>query len=344
MNGYFTKDDGTELPVDDEFLFSALSPTTPGTHYRSPPPPGEVTERQQGRMLLQIHQTLHLFKEFQIDLEGKNLLDIGTGNGLVPRMLLELSGLKSAVGSDPYLDGEHTTSWQPHDHDETMRGLLAFLEKYCPNGIDFDTYKQLLGHENFSMTPQALPYQRSGEKQYRFSQIGAHDLKDLGEIFDIVYCKAIEHIPDWPGVFRAIADTTQEGAIVYFKHRSFFSYLGPHRYASTAIPWGHLLLTDEEYKRYAAEFHPEDAEMMVDFYFNGLSYPRTTVSEMVRAVRDHDLLPVAVVVEPPRYLSAVYRFIDQVDGFWDMVKENHPSLAIDEMLSGMHHIILRKAA
>ena len=63
--------------------------------------------------------------------------------------------------------------------------------------------------------------------------------------FDIVYCKALEHIPNWKNVFKQISKVTKKNSIVYFKHRSFFSYLGPHRYATSGIPWGHLFFNDK---------------------------------------------------------------------------------------------------
>ena len=52
----FKKDDGRELPVSDEFLLPFLSPASPGTRYWEPPPPGPVSDRQRGRVVLQLHQ------------------------------------------------------------------------------------------------------------------------------------------------------------------------------------------------------------------------------------------------------------------------------------------------
>ena len=82
-----------------------------------------------------------------------------------------------------------------------------------------------------------------------------------------MYCKAIEHIHDWQSAFNEIRKVAEPGAIVYFKHRSFFSYTGAHRYGTTAIPWGHLLLNDEEFAEYAKTFHPERSQKMQDFFW-----------------------------------------------------------------------------
>ena len=51
---WFTKDDGRKLPVSDDFLLPFLTPTSPGTNYWDPPPPGNVEAfgREDGRVLL----------------------------------------------------------------------------------------------------------------------------------------------------------------------------------------------------------------------------------------------------------------------------------------------------
>ena len=124
MKKFFKKKDGTKLPVDEKkFLFDFLNPTSKGTMYYDSPPPSGVSSRQIGRILLQAHQILSLFKSLNVNLRDKSFLDIGTGNGMIPRVLLEISSIKNAIGADPYLDGEHTTSWQKHDHDKTIKIL-----------------------------------------------------------------------------------------------------------------------------------------------------------------------------------------------------------------------------
>ena len=64
---------------------------------------------------MQCHQVVSLLKSLDIDLKNKTMIDVGTGNGLVPKILLKITQLKAAVGTDPFLDGEHKTSWQKHD-------------------------------------------------------------------------------------------------------------------------------------------------------------------------------------------------------------------------------------
>lgn len=341
---WFVKDNGVKLPVSDDFLLPFLSPTSKSTYFRDPPPEGSLFDRQKGRILLQSHQALHLLKEYGIGLKDKAMLDIGTGNGLIPRMLLELSDLESAVGTDPYLDGELPVSWQVHDHDEALMEIKTFIEERCDNCLDYDRYKHLLQHENHTMIPGKLRCRRSGAKRYRFVKIGAHELGGLEEKFDLIYCKAIEHIQNWDGFFEAASAVAQENAVMYLKHRPFFSYLGAHRRASISIPWGHLLLTDAEYRRFVREYYSDDAESMISFYFGGLNYPRTTVSEMVEYARGHGFIPVVVIAEPTRHIKTVSKLIDDIKYFWAIVVANHPRAGAEEVLAGMYHVMFRKVS
>jgi hypothetical protein len=157
-----------------------------------------------------------------------------------------------------------------------------------------------------------------------------------------VYAKAVEHISDWDGMFASLAGVVRPEAIVYFKHRTFYSYLGAHRRGSIGIPWGHLLLTDAEYRRCVDEFYPEDAERMKAFYFEDLTYPRQSVSEMIVQAQRHGFYPLAVISEPARYIDQIMTFINDVDNFWAMVARNHPGYEAVEVMAGMVHILLRK--
>lgn len=339
----FKKDNGMFLPVNSEkYLMPFLSPTTIGSHYRCSSPKGDVTSRQKGRILLQIHQLLHLFQEYGIDLKGKTMLDIGTGNGLVPCMVLELSGLASAIGVDPYLDGEHMTSWQVHDHNKAFMEIKSFLKKHCKKNLDYSAYRHLLTHENYSMIPGNVIYKKQPSKPYRFEKISAYELNKLEEKFDIIYCKAIEHISCWDKVFESASQVSNDDAIFYLKHRSFFSYLGAHRYASVSIPWGQVLLTQKEYERFIEMFYVKDAAKMKDFYYNGLAYPRLTVSDMVRIARKYGFVMLGIVNEPTRHIDKVCHFVDDVEHFWDIVFKNHPRVSAEEIFSGMYHILFRK--
>jgi hypothetical protein len=339
---YFEKDDGRKLPVSDDFLLPFLTPTSPGTNYWDSRPQGPIIDRVLGRSLLQLHQALHFFKSCGGELQGKKFLDIGTGAGMLPRLMLEFSDIESAVGVDPYGIGEHKAGITISDEDEAFREMRQFILTHSADALDYQNYRHLVAYEHHTLLPDRLPLRKQPEKTYRFEKLGAHDLDQLDEKFDLLYVKAIDHIPDWEGIFRAVSIAANEGAIFCIKHFSFFSYLGPHRYATTNIPWGHLLLTDDEYRRFAHEFHQNRAEEMIEFYFKGLSYPRTPLPELVQmAVRNGFLLHL-IINEPLRDIAQIHRFTDVTGDFWNIVRENWPGVSAEEMFSGRYHIVLRR--
>jgi len=343
MKKFFKKNNNIKLPVNEKkFLLEFLTPTSKGTKYYDSPPPSEVKNRQIGRMLLQVHQLLSIFKSLNININNKSFLDLGTGNGMIPRILLETSTVKEALGADPYLDGEHTTSWQKHDHNKTIKLLRNFIKIKKNNKLKFQTYKDKLTYENFSFIPQDIKFFKQKSKKFKFAKLGATDIYKLKKKYDIVYCKAIEHISNWNKIFQNLSLVTKEGSIVYFKHRSFFSYLGPHRYSSTAIPWGHVLLNDGEMKRYVKIFHKGREKQFLKFFYSGLAYPRFTVNEMIEIAQNNGFGVLGIQIEPPRYAAKSQKLIKKIPNFWKIVRRNYPKLSSDELLSGMYHIIFKK--
>ena len=330
MTLYFKKNNGIKLPVNHEYyLNKILSPTSIGTNYWDSPPPSSLDDSQKTRILLQLHQLIDLLISNNINFTEKKFLDIGTGNGLVPRLFLEMTDISYSVGIDPYLDGEHSTSWQQHDRDKTFSEIIELLKK-SNDELDFDNYSKFNKKESYALKPAKYKIPNGlKSKKYKFEQIGAHELSKINEKFDIIYCKAIEHIPDWDTVFNEVSKVINDDGVFYLKHRSFFSYLGAHRYSSTDIPWGHVLLSDEEFKTYAQTFHQNRAEEMINFFFNGLAYPRHSISEMIEIGMKYNLSLKSLRYEPTKKLPQLIKFTNDIPNFFEIIHDNYPKLSLE---------------
>ena len=178
-------------------------------------------------------------------------------------------------------------------------------------------------------------------KEYKFKKVGAHKIKFLKKKFDIIYCKGIEHIPDWKLVIDNISKVSKKNSFVYLKTRPFYSYLGPHRFATSAIPWGHALLSDDEYKRYVYKFHKNRAEKMMDSYLNTLTFPRYTIDELIRLFEKKNFSLVCQKVETPPYIKKILQFKNRIKDF-DQILKNRGHVDNSELSSSVQHLVFQK--
>ena len=321
-------------------LLKFLNPTSKRTKYYDVPPDKSLTKNQYGRIYLQIHQLLHLLNSLGFNFKNKKFLDVGTGNGMIPRILSRITKFNKTIGIDPFLDKGHKTSWQKHDHEQTEKYVLNFIKRN--KGLFYNKYKKGLNYENHSLIPSNFSLKNIYNQKYKFHQLSAHNSHKLKEKFDVIYLKSIEHFNDWNKMFKISSKITKKKSLIIFKHRSFFSYLGPHRYATSGIPWGHVLLKDKDYKKYINKFHKERSKDMENFFFNGLSYPRYTINDLLLFASKNNFTPKIIINEPPRYLNDAYKFTLKIQNFWRIVFKNYPRLSSDELLSGIYHIVLEK--
>ena len=328
-----------------KYLFPFLSPTSPGTQYWESQPPGKLTERQIGRICLQVHQLVEKIKKTK-NSNIVSFLDIGTGNGFIPRLLPFFTDLEISHGCDPFLDGEHKTSFQKHNREEEFKRILDFLKNISnkENIISFDNYSKNAVNEHFynKPLPIKLNFNKKNNEYYKFHQIGAHELDKLRGKYEYLYCKAIEHIPDWPTIFEKAYKASKDNAVFYLKHKSFFSYLGAHRYGSTGLPWGHLRMSNEEYKSYVDNLFPNRSNTMKSFFFEGLAYPRHTIGEMIKIAASKGWKLGSVEYEKSQHILSFQNLLFTKEfNIYKEIKDKY-DVSIEELLSGLIHITFTK--
>ena len=326
-------------------LLPYLSPTSKGTNYWESQPSGELTSRQIGRIVLQLHQLVERINKTKIN-EKISFLDIGTGNGLIPKLLPYFLDLKLSHGCDPFLDGEHKTSFQKHDRNKEFERIIAYIKEVSnEQTLNFDNYSAKTSNEHFYNKP--IPIQLNNvndlkEDFYSFFQVGAHDLEKLNNKYDYLYCKAIEHIHDWDTIFKKAYITSSDKAIFYLKHKSFFSYLGAHRYASTGIPWGHLRMNDLEFQEYIKKLLPERSDSIKEFFYNGLSYPRNTIGKMIEIASSNGWSLGSVEYEKSNHIKSFQKILfSDKSKVYNEINDNY-DVSPEELLSGLIHITFTK--
>ncbi len=329
----------------DKYLFPFLSPTSEGTNYWDSQPEGELTRRQIGRIFLQVHQLVERIKKSSSKVDLK-FLDIGTGNGFIPRLLPYFLQVKLSHGCDPFLDGEHQTGFQKHNRDTEFLKILNLLKEICDenNFLSFENYSSNTENEHFygKPLPIKLFFNENNPSAYSFYQVGAHQIEEIKTVYDYLYCKAIEHIHNWDIVFEKAYQASSENAVFYLKHKSFFSYLGAHRYGSVGLPWGHLRMKAKEYEDFVEYAFPNRSESMKEFFFKGLSYPRHTIGEMIKIASSKGWKLGSVEYERSKHTSSFQKILFENNSFiYNQIKINF-DVSVDELLSGLIHIIFTK--
>ena len=167
--------------------------------------------------------------------------------------------------------------------------------------LKFKDYSKYLKYENYSLIPESQKIIIKKHYHYEFKKISALELEKFKKKIDIAYLKSIEHFNDWDKLFSKLKLTLKKKGIVIFKHRSFFSYLGAHRYASIGIPWGHVILNENQYKKFIKRNYKEREDQMINFFYNGLNYPRSSVSDLLKFATKHNFRLKLITIEPPHY-------------------------------------------
>ena len=310
----------------ENFLLKFLSPTTPGTNYWDSPSEAALsglTKREVSRICIQVEEIESIIEKYQIS-NDFNFLDVGTGNGLVPSLLTALHSNISAVGIDPFLHGGHKTSWMQSNLLEELSNCFQEYLKRNP-----DSAKTSYNQNDCNYTEKCL---------YLCDYLASSQFKSA----DLVYMKAIEHVPSWSDVASELSKTLSSNGILVIKHRPFYSLLGPHRYATTGIPWGHCLLSDDEYRIYAKEEHSERASSMVESYFNDLSYPRMPISHLINQFKDDGLLLLEKSFTAPKYMSDQDDLIRQMPDHFESVQSSNPDVELSEFTCATVTLVFRK--
>ena len=346
-NKFFKTDDGFLLPVNEKkYLIPFLTGTSKGTKYYEPAPINKIAKAYLADKLLQFHQFIDIFMSLNINLINKSFLDVGTGNGLIPKTLLVTNFMKKVLGTDLYSPYEHESASIPLEN-QVEKKFYNFLKKSIKNGfISYKNYKKYLKStaEGEVFQPQDISIKNINIKKinrYNYKKKGAHELKHLKQKFDIVYCKGIEHIPDWKITVENFNFVTKKNSYIYLKTRPFYSYLGPHRFATSAIPWGHALLKDSEYKRYVFQFHKNRAKKMINSYYDTITFPRYSIDELIRFFEKSNFSLVCQKIETPPYSKKILQFKNDIKSFDNILKKKG-HINNSELASSVQHFVFQK--
>jgi len=346
-NKIFITDQNISLPVSEKkYLLPFLTKSSKGTKYYDTPATLKVKKKYFAEKLLQFHQFVDIFNSIGVNLKNKNFLDVGTGNGIIPKALLLTNKVNTATGTDMYSPYEHGSAKIPIE-DRNFEKFTKYLKKsIIKNKLFYKLYSNDIKEtaEKNIFRPDDISVEKFNFKKlrsYQFLKIGAQKLEKINKKFDIIYCKGFEHIHNWKLVLENFNSISKKNSCVYLKIRPFISYLGPHRFATTAIPWGHALLTEKEYKRYVNEFHYERREQMLRDYYDTLSFPRYSTDELIRLFEKKNFILLCQKTETPPYIEKIIKFKNKIKDFDFLLKKNNRASNLD-LTTSVQHLVFKK--
>ena len=150
-----------------KFLLPMLTETSKGTKYWEPPkkkPNTKDVKRYLSSKALQLHQFLDIAKSLDISFKHKKLLDVGSGNCLITKMLLKFTNLSQAIGTDPFDMDEHTLIPNSKKSDQMLLENFITKKNFI---LKFKNYKNYLAEtaENFSFIPNDYKFKINKKKK-----------------------------------------------------------------------------------------------------------------------------------------------------------------------------------
>jgi SAM-dependent methyltransferase len=254
-----------------------------------------------------------LQKKTGLDVRQCQILELGCGDGTAA-MVFKAMGVKKVVGTD--VDLEQGTPSQ--------RRMLAIW----PNEIP----------KNFEVV------ETEGARLYygglEFQSMGAEFLTFDDDVFDVVVSnQMLEHVHDPQKAMTESLRVTKPGGYMIVRYNPWFHLTGGHGSCTTDIPWGHVLLDEDEMEEYylKTEF-PEratDARSRLITYFNP---KRLCLKEFEYILQT--LLPLRIIHYETSHQSFRSELITH--DLLQMAKNRYPEMTYRDMVTNQVLLIVQK--
>ncbi|GBE04750.1 hypothetical protein BMS3Abin10_00366 [bacterium BMS3Abin10] len=232
----------------------------------------------------------------KIDINNSSILDVGSGRGFA---LLGFAGIgaKSLIGVD---------------NEYGIHGQIGYEEMYkdLAERLALDKYIE-----------------------YYNSDINNVQIED-NSIDIVISNSAVEHIFNLEGCFKKIYRLLKPEGVAHIVYNPYFCP-GGHALQTFDFPWGHVILNDEQIKKYLEDNRTHEYEDSIDMLFNGLN--KETIWDIEKHISDSGL---------------ELKFWEERDGFNHVGllssnvikhgKQNYPKLSIRDLLASKIRIILQK--
>ena len=94
----------------------------------------------------------------------------------------------------------------------------------------------------------------------------------------IVSWQTLEHIIRWGEAIKRTYNALKPGGFCYHRYEPFFSWRGGHSKCTLDFPYGHVLLSANDFNEYILQYRPEEHKQTINAYRYGLN--RMTLADL----------------------------------------------------------------
>jgi SAM-dependent methyltransferase len=249
-------------------------------------------------------------RKFSIELQGKQVLEIGCYNGAKTYALAEI-GASSVTGSD-----------------------LPFY--YCePEGVSGSEGARRMALLRKVMR-ERFHLDESDAKRVQFVDDDICISNLPSESFDIIVSwDVLEHISNPKAALENIYRLLKPGAVAFHLCHPFFCLTGGHGFCTLDFPWGHVRLSSEDFVRYLKQWRPQEAQKAERYYHNSLN--RLTFRDLEGYCCSAGFEMIALI---PFWES---KHLEMVNS--NILAESvrmYPSLTINDLIMRNYRLLIRK--
>jgi SAM-dependent methyltransferase len=158
------------------------------------------------------------------------------------------------------------------------------------------------------------------------------------EKFDLVVSwETLEHLPDPGRAFASMFRALRPGGACFHEYNPFFAVDGGHSLCCLDFPFGHALISNEDFERYVRAFRPVEAEAATRFYRQSLN--RMTLADLLRHVSTAGFEVVCLL--PFTSGSDLEQVAPEI---FTRCRALYPTVATTDLVSRVVWVVLRKPA
>lgn len=305
VNGYFEKDNGEKLSLHTN-LRSFIVPGWE-KHFQQNFKDGvEVNTSFDTDLSLAVEEYKLFFTYFEktvmslnFSLKDKRMLEIGSGNTLLSHLM-----------ADTFKDTEVVST-------------------------DIDSYYENINKDN-DIKLARTKVANNFSKNVVFESDSITNSKFADESFDVIFSNTVlEHIDDIETAFKEMKRILKPGGFCYHFYNPFFSYNGAHTVCATDHPWGHCMLSEQEYNRYSDTIYPKFTEASKAFFKNDLN--KKSLNEFLEAIEFVNFSSVTFLRETNFNLMQLL-----LPNTLSNVKSIYPHVTLEDLLTTSVIVVLQK--